>query len=223
MTERDKDQFEQAFIDALYDAGWSAPHDAQHRKILDVYERFVRSLGQENERLKADLRRWANEIVELGEMLEAGLADSKDFAEQAEEMHRLRDQLAQASAEVDRLKAERLLSVDREWLGKLVRLAWVKWAKEQTDPKPDWLVPWEELEERYREVDRRIGEFIASQCVTPELLRLEKRLEEAREYYDSAEAWFAELGKIPHADIRVLDRLVQARKQWLAQDSGKAR
>lgn len=82
--------------------------------------------------------------------------------------------------ENERLRAERRLSVDREWLGKLVRLAWVKWAKEQPDAKPSWLVPWEELEERYREVDRRIGEFIASQCVTPDLLKVEAERDQLR-------------------------------------------
>lgn len=31
------------------------------------------------------------------------------------------------------------------------------WAREQPDPKPSWLLPWEELTEPEREVDRRIG------------------------------------------------------------------
>jgi hypothetical protein len=39
-----------------------------------------------------------------------------------------------------------------------VRRIWVAWAREQDDPKPSWLVPWEGLDERDREVDRRIGE-----------------------------------------------------------------
>lgn len=35
------------------------------------------------------------------------------------------------------------------------------WAREQPNPKPSWLVPWEELSEPEREVDRRIGEHFA--------------------------------------------------------------
>ena len=46
----------------------------------------------------------------------------------------------------------------RDRLGKLVRDVWIGWAKEQPSPKPSWLVPWEELGEVDREVDRRIGE-----------------------------------------------------------------
>lgn len=48
--------------------------------------------------------------------------------------------------------------VDREYLGKIVREEWIKWAKEQPLVKPSWLAPWEELAEPDREVDRRIGE-----------------------------------------------------------------
>jgi len=47
---------------------------------------------------------------------------------------------------------------DRETGGRLVRKVWVTWAKEQPNPKPSWLVPWEELSEPDREVDRRIFE-----------------------------------------------------------------
>jgi hypothetical protein len=48
----------------------------------------------------------------------------------------------------------------REFLGKLVRAEWMKWASEQSSPKPSWLVPWDGLSEPDREVDRRIGEAI---------------------------------------------------------------
>lgn len=47
--------------------------------------------------------------------------------------------------------------MDREALGREVRAIWIAWAREQPDPKPSWLVPWEELGEADREVDRRIG------------------------------------------------------------------
>lgn len=48
----------------------------------------------------------------------------------------------------------------REFLGKLVRAEWIKWAREQEDQKPTWLEPWEALTEPMREVDRRIGEAL---------------------------------------------------------------
>lgn len=51
--------------------------------------------------------------------------------------------------------------VDRESLGRLVRKVWIGWASEQPNPKPSWLVPWEDLSEPDREVDRRIGETLA--------------------------------------------------------------
>ncbi|MEV0826414.1 hypothetical protein [Nonomuraea rubra] len=37
---------------------------------------------------------------------------------------------------------------------------WVEWAREQSDPKPSWLLPWEELDDGQREVDMRIGEAL---------------------------------------------------------------
>lgn len=46
----------------------------------------------------------------------------------------------------------------REFLGQIVRMVWIEWAKEQPHPKSSWLAPWTELSEPDREVDRRIGE-----------------------------------------------------------------
>ena len=51
--------------------------------------------------------------------------------------------------------------MDRDTLGQIVRSAWVSWASEQPDPKPSWLVPWDELSEPDKEADRRIGETVA--------------------------------------------------------------
>lgn len=56
-------------------------------------------------------------------------------------------------------------SQDRESLGRIVRTVWIEWAREQPNPKPTWLQPWEELTEPEREVDRRIGERIASMAL----------------------------------------------------------
>ena len=46
----------------------------------------------------------------------------------------------------------------RENLGRIVREVWITWAKEQPNPKPSWLVPYDQLGETDKEVDRRIGE-----------------------------------------------------------------
>lgn len=48
----------------------------------------------------------------------------------------------------------------RDQLGRQVREVWMEWAREQPSPKPSWLVPWEDLREPDREVDRRIGEAL---------------------------------------------------------------
>jgi hypothetical protein len=51
-------------------------------------------------------------------------------------------------------------SLVREALGRLVREVWVVWAKDQPNPKPHHLAPWDALAEPDREVDRRIGETL---------------------------------------------------------------
>lgn len=48
----------------------------------------------------------------------------------------------------------------RELLGRWVRQVWVRWASEQDDPKPSWLLGWVELDDGQREVDMRIGEAL---------------------------------------------------------------
>ena len=44
-----------------------------------------------------------------------------------------------------------------EELGRMVRNVWLAWAWGQPDPKPSWLVPWEDLDEGQRAVDIAIG------------------------------------------------------------------
>jgi hypothetical protein len=51
---------------------------------------------------------------------------------------------------------------DHEMLGRTVREEFMKWANEQPNPKPSWLVPWDELSEAEKEVDRRIGRRLAN-------------------------------------------------------------
>ncbi len=53
------------------------------------------------------------------------------------------------------------LPYDRDTLGRFVREAWVRWAETQPEPKPSWLLPYDELSEADKEADRQIGEAIA--------------------------------------------------------------
>lgn len=48
-------------------------------------------------------------------------------------------------------------SRDRDSLGRRVREVWVEWAKRQPNPKPSWLVSYDELSEADKEADRCIG------------------------------------------------------------------
>jgi hypothetical protein len=57
--------------------------------------------------------------------------------------------------------AAKVEAADREALGRLVREAWMHWARQHPNPKHSWLMPWEELAEDDREVDRQIGEQVA--------------------------------------------------------------
>lgn len=54
-----------------------------------------------------------------------------------------------------------VLPYSRDQLGRFVREAWVEWARTQPDPKPSWLVPYDDLAEPDKEADRRIGEHVA--------------------------------------------------------------
>lgn len=60
--------------------------------------------------------------------------------------------------------------MDREHLGKRVREVWIAWAKTQPHPKQSWLVPWDELAEPDREVDRMIGETLARESLAQSAL-----------------------------------------------------
>lgn len=50
----------------------------------------------------------------------------------------------------------------RDELGRIVREAWVRWARKQPSPKPSWLVPYDELSEADKEADRQIGEAVSA-------------------------------------------------------------
>ena len=62
----------------------------------------------------------------------------------------------------------------REPLGRIVRETWVAWAKEQSSPKPSWLLGWEDLDDGQREVDMRIASAVAVQAVADAKLRNER-------------------------------------------------
>ena len=70
-------------------------------------------------------------------------------------------QAAEAKAAAERAAGDGRRA-DRESLGRMVRAEWIAWAREQPTPKASWLVPWEQLSEPDREVDRRIGERLAA-------------------------------------------------------------
>lgn len=53
----------------------------------------------------------------------------------------------------------------REDLGRVVREAWIAWARRQPNPKPSWLVPWGSLPAPDREVDMLIGEAVREHVV----------------------------------------------------------
>jgi hypothetical protein len=52
-------------------------------------------------------------------------------------------------------------AIERDDLGRIVREAWVKWARTQPEAKPSWLIPYDGLPEADREADRQIGEAVA--------------------------------------------------------------
>lgn len=64
-------------------------------------------------------------------------------------------------SDMDQMDGGRPLPADRDSLGRLVREAWVRWALTQPEPKPSWLVPYDELAEPDKEADRQIGEAVA--------------------------------------------------------------
>lgn len=57
-----------------------------------------------------------------------------------------------------------IIFYDEDDLGKIVRNAWIEWAMEQPNPKPSWLVPYEDLSQPDKDVDIRIGKAVLDQC-----------------------------------------------------------
>ena len=84
---------------------------------------------------------------------------AKDLASLADAAARIR--LLQQQLSTAREDGNRPLPFDRDQLGRFVREAWVRWAQTQPNPKPSWLVPYDELSEPDKEADRQIGETVA--------------------------------------------------------------
>ena len=75
--------------------------------------------------------------------------------------------------------------LSRDDVGRVVRETWEAWAREQPDvaEHPSWLVPWESLPERDREVDMRIGDAVTMASFSrlrADVERLTRELREAR-------------------------------------------
>lgn len=75
---------------------------------------------------------------------------------------------------------------DRDLGGRIVREAWMTWARQQPNPKPSWLVPYDDLSEADKEADRQVfeacvrtqgGAPASFEPTTAELLSLVKSLQ----------------------------------------------
>lgn len=65
------------------------------------------------------------------------------------------------ATDISQENGARSLPFDRDTLGRFVRNAWIRWARQQPNPKPSWLVSYDELDEADKEADRHIGESVA--------------------------------------------------------------
>ena len=120
----------------------------------------------------------------------------------------------------------------REALGWLVRHVWLTWAHEQENPKPSWLVAWNDLDEDSKEVDRRIGErlagagFVLSGGTCPNCPKLEQAEAEAMALVMSHEVVIKRLQQnhdtmletLTHAQQRGKDLLERARRAEAQRD-----
>lgn len=107
---------------------------------------------------------------------------------------------------------------EREQLGRIVRYAWIEWAKQQENRKDHWLTPWEELDEPIKEADRQIGEQVADYVLRDQKIYREM-FEEVEQYIKNHEAY----NKISHYGSRTerIGRLLHAYRQSEAEVQGK--
>ena len=98
----------------------------------------------------------------------------------------LKNRAEQAEAQLAVARdGNRPLPYDRDYLGRLVREAWVRWAYTQPNPKSSWLVDYDELAEPDKEADRQIGECIARWTIIGDAARA-RRCQESWERYRAA-------------------------------------
>lgn len=97
---------------------------------------------------------------------------------------------------------------DADFFGALVRLEWVEWAKQQPSPKPHWLIPWDQLDEANKEVDRRIGVRVAEVAASI----LVRQNEDLRQQLAAAEQKLAEAVKAER--VKVLNEADFAWKKY---------
>jgi hypothetical protein len=57
-----------------------------------------------------------------------------------------------------------IIFFDPNDLGRIVRNAWIEWAKEQPNLKASWLVPYDELNQADKDADIRIGQAVVDVC-----------------------------------------------------------
>ena len=60
-----------------------------------------------------------------------------------------------------RIRSGLTLNMTPDDLGREVRRAWIGWARKQHNPKPSWLVEYDDLSEADQKADRQIGEAVA--------------------------------------------------------------
>jgi hypothetical protein len=124
-------------------------------------------------------RKGKNTNAYHGWMARAALTAERDEATTVYNPVYVREQFSDYQSQIDGLKeelatvratltAEKVAAQDQSWLpvinreflGRVVREAWVKWAQQQSNPKPSWLAPYDELSEVDKEADRQIGEAV---------------------------------------------------------------
>jgi hypothetical protein len=76
---------------------------------------------------------------------------------------------------------------DRDALGRVVRDAWIRWAKTRPDPKPSWLVPYDELSEPDKEADRQIAEAVLGDMNARRIWLAEKKSRDGLTEAEAAE------------------------------------
>lgn len=154
-------------------------HNAAEAIVADLY--MHHGLGSEPQFQAEEYRRRlvVNFASILNELQKHGDELPDDRAQRLEVEDDCAGAIAALQEEVDQLRGERCHALDREFLGQLVRAAWVEWAKTQPCPGANWLIEWDELDESMKEADRVIGEKVASVLISPFTLIAEHETEKA--------------------------------------------